>query len=130
MPDVIYPDARGSGHVGVVISHLGEQFAYRTHRPDWFAGWAGICEYALAGVLLVALCAIELEPGAPLLVFRDNRGGTGTSQRDAPKKKMGRAVAPTIWRAAAVSACSIWLEGVANGLNFSDAPSPKCTLLG
>ena len=102
---------------------------YHTHLPKWFVGRAGIYEFELAGVLFGALCAIEIEHGAPLLVFCDNKGALGTVVRAASKTTLGRAVCSVIWGAAAAAGSSIWIEYVMSALNLSDPPSRKCTLL-
>ena len=94
---VIYTDACGSGHIGAVLFFRGCQYVYHCHLPKWLAESAGIYEFELAGLLFGIMCAIELEHGAPLLVFCDNMGAIGTVVRASSKTVIGRALCSVIW---------------------------------
>ena len=127
-PTVIYTDACGPGHVGAVIFHRGERRAFQTHLPKRLAEEWGIYEFEMTRAFFGVTCAIELERGAPLLLFCDNQGSNGCFIRGNSQAKVGRALFSAIRGAAAASCSSIWAEYVSSILNLGDPPIAQvCT---
>ena len=92
-------------------------------------GRAGIFEFELLAVALEARIEVFRYPGRPVLIWRGNQDGIGSSIRGFSVTELGRVLSSAIWRISAEPNNQIWIELVPppSGVHVADAPTRFCT---
>ena len=128
-PILVYADASGEGHIGVVIFFDGTRKMMHTHLPEWFQEEFGIYEFELAGMILALMIASLLKPGHPVLMCGDNNSAVAALVRGNCDSDVGRILTAVFWAVAAFYGTPVWIEEVRSKFNIADPPSRACSLL-
>ena len=62
-PILVYPDASGPGHIGVVAFSEGSPKSFRAQLPARFLEENDICEFEIVGMIYGLLVASVIMPG-------------------------------------------------------------------
>ena len=88
-PILIYADASGPGHIGIVTISNGRRKTSHTHLHGRRLEWGGIYEFELAGAIHALVPASVLAPGRPVLLCGDNNSAAAAIVRGNCPSVMG-----------------------------------------
>ena len=86
---MIYVDATGRGHLGVVVYADGVQSVYSSHCTGWMKV-SDIYDLEMCANLGGLAVAEEYHPGRAIIMRSDNRGATQTLIRGARHSQFSR----------------------------------------
>ena len=128
-PILVYADACGEGHIGIVIFFDGSRKIMHTHLPERFHDEFGIFEFELAGMILAITVASLLKPGHPVLMCGDNNSAIAALVRGNCDTTIGRMLTAVFWAVAAFYGTPVWIEEVRSKFNIADPPSRACSMI-
>ena len=93
----------------------------RTHFPAWLcSSKEKFAEYEISGEISDPVIALEVCPGVPAVLFRDNHGANATVEIGPDKTRMGRPMASSRWNVSAATGGMLWAEYLSSLANPSD----------
>ena len=122
-PVLVYTDACGEWHLGVILFMDGQAIYAHCHVPYWMRTF-GITELELAGTISGLTTAADHAPGRDALLRCDNMGARGAVTRGRSKTCQGRGLASVFWSIAARATNHVWVELVRSAANHADPPLP------
>ena len=118
-PMLIYVDASGPGHLGIVVFCDGSAKACHTHLPPRFPQENGIYEFEICDMIYGLLISSPLKPGRPILLCGDNSGAVAALVRGNCATKSGKRPAAVFWAISACYGAAEWIEEFRTNFNIS-----------